>query len=156
MNKFEMRYSKALRIFTAISISILVIISISLFVKEIYKETISGYTLGIGYATSIFVMFYALIFLILGIVFSRRKITVDSDTITVQKVFSKSEYKLNEIYKVTVVNRSATKPLYEFSVFVDKNTYFNFSEEMTNSDLFIDILIKHNLLYRKPDGSYES
>lgn len=156
MNKFEIHYSKALKLLFVIVISIFAIISISMFANEIYKAINSDYTLGKLFSASIFIMFETIVLSALCIVIFRRKIIINSDKITVQKTFSKSEYNLNQIHKVTAFTRYGIKPKSEFSVFKDKHTYFKFSEDMTNSDLLIDILINRGFIYRKNDGSYET
>ena len=106
----------------------------------------------------ILLFIYLLIFSAVTFIFFRRKITILSDKIVVQKAFSSFECRFDEILKIDILPRNymTGKSNCQFTVSKDKHTYVTFCENMKNADRFIQILIQQGFLKIKPDGSYES
>ena len=99
---------------------------------------------------------YLIVFSI--IVFFRRKITVFSDKIVVQKAFSRFECRFGEVLKIDILPRNymTGKRNWLFTVSKDRKTYFSFCENMKNADRLIQLLIQQGFLKIQPAGSYYS
>lgn len=101
---------------------------------------------------------YLIVFSIITFVFFRRKITVFSDKIVVQKVFSRFECRFGEVLKIDILPRNymTGKRNWLFTVSKDRQTYFSFCENIKNADRLIQLLIQQGFLKIQPAGSYYS
>lgn len=101
---------------------------------------------------------YLIVFSIITFVFFRRKITVFSDKIVVQKAFSRFECRFGEVLKIDILPRNymTGKRNWLFTVSKDKHIYFSFCENMKNADRLIQLLIQQGFLKIQPAGNYYS
>lgn len=167
MNSFEVYYKRWYLIVYFVMVVAIFAVDLTLFFS-IYGDFSSFFTaLSMNLKdlqeldTSVLIVLlfiYLIVFSIITFVFFRRKITVFSDKIVVQKAFSRFECRFGEVLKIDILPRNymTGKRNWLFTVSKDRQTYFSFCENMKNADRLIQLLIQQGFLKIQPAGSYYS